>query len=103
MYSSFQALRKFEPVFIYYLMVSLMTVSSVLPYCYNATNTLDTLEENLDRINSSVWYKLDARDQLDLKFLISYAQQNREITGFNFVVCSIQTFLKVKIKLITRS
>lgn len=88
-------MRNLNPVFVYYILVSLLTISSVLPYCYNATNTIIALEENLDRIYNSMWYKLSIHQQLNVKILIFYAQQNRQITGFRFVVCSIQTFLKV--------
>lgn len=70
-------------------------MGSILPYCYNATYTLVSFDDNIKRISNSMWYQLNVKQQYCIKFLIQYAQQERKITGYGFFVCSLETFLKV--------
>lgn len=42
-----------------------------------------------------MWYELSVKQQYDVKLLILHAQQKREIRGFDYIVCSLGTFLRV--------
>lgn len=74
-----------------------MSVSTVLPFCYEATNTLTYINFNSEIIYSSKWYKLSAKQQAGIKLLIQYAQRDREIRGYDFLPCAIPTFLKASL------
>lgn len=54
-----------------------MMMATVIPYCYTATYTLQSLEKNAERTYNSLWYKLPAKDQNCVCFLIQYAQRKR--------------------------
>lgn len=85
-----------NPEAIYYLIIYAMVASSVLIYCLFATMTITSIAKNSERVYFSLWYKLPTKHQFDLKFLILFTQQEREIRGFNFIQCSTDTFLRVR-------
>lgn len=79
----------------YYCLVGILFISSVLPYCYGATHILCILANNSARVYNSAWYKLSVQEQRSVSFLIQYSQQERQIKGFGFVPCSMNAFLRV--------
>lgn len=85
-----------EPFTFYFMIMCSVTISSVLLYCYFATHIVHKMKMSSHRIYEVSWYKLQLRQQRDLKFLLMYTQQEREIKGLNFVSCSLQTFLLVQ-------
>lgn len=95
-----KALQSMEPSTFYFMIICSVTISSVLPYCYFATHLFHKMKMSSHRIYEVSWYKLEVRQQRDLNFLLKYTQQEREIKGFDFVSCSLQTFLRVHLFLL---
>lgn len=93
----FQSLEHFDPMGFYYGALYLMLSSSLLIYCFFATMTTGSIEMNSQRVYESLWYKMPLKNRNDLRFLILFAQKEREVTGFGFIVCSLKTFLGVNI------
>lgn len=90
-----QSLQNLNPAIMYYCIVGILFISSVLPYCYGATQILIILSNNSARVYNSSWYRLPVSEQRSVSFLIKYTQKEREIKGFGFVPCSMSAFLKV--------
>lgn len=84
-----------DPLALYYVLVCTVTIPTVLPYCYFATQITFELRINSEQIYHSLWYKLPVKQQYDMQFLLQYSQFERKIMGFNFVECSMPSFLKV--------
>lgn len=90
-----QTLQNVNPMAIYFSVNLMLSISTVFPYCYGSTLTLRSMERNAEKVYNLKWYKLPAKQKSDVRFLIQYAQRERNIRGYGFLSCEIPTFLKV--------
>lgn len=93
----FQSLEALNPMGFYFFINLVTGVSLVLPYCYGATYTLISLERNSKKVYNFLWYKLPPKQQYHVRFLMQFAQREREMRGFGLIPCAISTFLRVMV------
>lgn len=65
---------------------------------------ITVLVENVKSIGNLIyglrWYQLSSNDQFLVKMIIQRSEQQYEVRAFGIFVCSLETFLKVKIIII---
>lgn len=91
-----QSWRNIDLLFIYYVMVSIAATMSILPFCYGASYTVESLENCSNRVYNSLWYNLTTKQQYYIKFLLFYSQQKYEVKGYISIPLSIEIFSRVK-------
>lgn len=91
----FKSLENFNVERFYYGFVGLASMATVLPYCFVATKTIESMKINSQRVYNCIWYKLLIEEQSEIRFLIQYTQRDREVRGFGLIPLSQHILLSV--------
>lgn len=81
-----------------YIVNFVAMIGALLPYCYFGTSIVHKFKESSQRAYDSLWYNMPLKYQMELKFLLHYTQTERHIKAYNFIECSLGTFLYVSKK-----
>lgn len=73
----------------------LLIICTLLIYCSIASQTTAKLNENVNVIYTSKWYRLPVEQQHYLVDMIAFAQSNHTFYGLNMLPCTQQTFVTV--------
>lgn len=91
----FQAWKTFDVNFVVIFSVFILSILSVLPYCWFATNLSFRLQNIGDDAYNALWYKHSNQMQIYTRQIITYAQIRRSYEGYHFFHCSLDIFVKV--------
>lgn len=67
------------------------------PYCYAATIAFDKIQSLNGSIFNTFWYKLPVKCQRHIVMMLMPAKYIRELSGYDLIVCSLETFRQVDI------
>lgn len=85
-----------DPKFAVYFALCVMSIFTLLAFCYIASRTTSFMQKSSIRIYCSLWYRLPLIKQKDLLFLLQFTHRDRFVESFGMVQCSLETFAKVK-------
>lgn len=77
--------------------LSILSMETVLPYCYLPTQYLTKFQECACVIYFSNWYLLPEKQQRAVQLIIEFSQRERKFSGKGFISCSLKNFVMVSI------
>lgn len=71
-------------------------IASIFIYCYFASKVSHSLQCLSDKVYQCLWYQMPVHIQNDLILVIGNLQRPYYFTGYKFIICSLETFLRVR-------
>lgn len=83
-------------MFITCLVSVLLSLLITFPFCYECTSAFYRLTSLNESIYNLIWYKLPVKYQPYIGMMLTPVQNVRELSGYDLIACSLETFRKVK-------
>ena len=93
--NSNQGISQFDLNFFNSLFAAVVCVSASLPFCYLSTSASENLKSVDKFVYNSLWYTFPAAYQRYITLLLVPSVHVRELSGYGFINCSLETFKKV--------
>lgn len=90
-----QASEHIDLNFLYCLIAAIVSLFAIFPYCYAATNAFECIKSLNASVFTASWYELPVKYQHYTKLMLIPAQRARELSGYDLINCSLETFRKV--------
>lgn len=81
--------------FIIKIFAFLISLVVTFPYCYAATNASCSIQSLNESVFNAIWYKLPVKYQHYIKMMLMPPQNTRQLSGYDLIDCSLETFRKV--------